>query len=82
MGWPCRPPKPPDIGNPKPQPVVWQFIYSTYHFIIKKNKGDIMELYNPEEYSRPTAIWAQFEVMRKKIEELENKIEELTSLLP
>jgi hypothetical protein len=40
-----------------------------------------MELYNPEEYSRPTAIWAQFEVMRKKIEELENKLEEIERIL-
>tara|TARA_Y100000310_G_scaffold1039_1_gene1507 strand:+ start:3555 stop:3797 length:243 start_codon:yes stop_codon:yes gene_type:complete len=40
-----------------------------------------MELYNPEEYSRPTAIWAQFEVMRKKIEEQDKRIKELENTL-
>jgi hypothetical protein len=40
-----------------------------------------MEIYNPEEYSRPTAIWSQFQVMRDHIEALEKKVEELERIL-
>ena len=40
-----------------------------------------MELYNPEEYSRPTAIWAQFGIMGEKIEEQDKRIKELENTL-
>tara|TARA_R100001530_G_C4318373_1_gene154994 strand:+ start:688 stop:840 length:153 start_codon:yes stop_codon:yes gene_type:complete len=39
-----------------------------------------VEIYNPEEFRRPTAIWSQFEVVNNYIKTLELRIKELENL--